>query len=72
MKEIKTVYFEKQLNEKSNPSETVYFEKVFKDTHGAFNPDTKNYTIVRSGTYQVTKHYNAGDVIEDPIMVRSV
>lgn len=70
--EEKKDLFQKQLNEKSNPSNTIYFEKVFKDTHGAFNPDTKNYTIVRSGTYHVTKHYNAGDVIEDPIMVRSV
>ncbi len=52
-------------------SETVYFDNTFKDTHSAFDKDKKIYTIVRSGFYFVKKYYNAGEIIDNPEMVRS-
>lgn len=58
--------------EKDKPSETIYFEHVYKDTHGAYDKTKNTYTIVKSGFYMVKKYYNAGDIIESPEMVGSV
>ena len=50
------------------PKEIIQYQKLI-DTHGTFNKENKEYTILEDGVYTVIKYFRAGETIKDPLLV---